>query len=243
MYAVIGKDTFVKLFCTSKSQIEELSLPIDPRLVSKVEELVKEGFQSSIIIKSLLDTYVRKELFAEEQAPSWNNRRFFPTQRDICNMIYSTRLKSFKSKYDQEKLLESIEEWKQDCPEDYFHFAPALQDPEADSSSSSQNHGSLFIYQSKWQRHLLSRYGGELCLLDATYRTTKYSVPLFFVCVKTNTDYAVVAVFASQFEDSSTICTALDILRKWNPGWTPTNFMVDYCEAEINALEKTFPGK
>ncbi|XP_071820563.1 uncharacterized protein [Apostichopus japonicus] len=238
---------FVKLPADSEHSfhtqdiIEELSMPIDPRITCKVQEYVMEGFQSSALIKSLLETYVRKELFAEEKCPSWNNRRFFPTQRDISNMIYSTRLKSLKSKYDQENLLGSIEEWRQESPEHRFHFAPVLEDKIADEASSAQRSGSLLVFQSQWQRHLLSRYGGELCLLDAMYRTTKYAVPLFFICVKTNTDYAVVAVFASQFEDSNTIVTALNIIREWNPGWSPSYFMVDNCEAEINALENTFP--
>ena len=43
-------------------------------------------------------------------------------------------------------------------------------------------------------------------------------------CVKTNVDYAVVAVFASQFEDSSTIITALSKLKEWNPDWNPPCF-------------------
>ncbi|KXJ14505.1 hypothetical protein AC249_AIPGENE21615 [Exaiptasia diaphana] len=50
----------------------------------------------------------------------------------------------------------------------------------------------LYVHQEKWQRDLLLKYGGEICLLDATYKTTKYAVPLFFLCVKTNSGYAVV---------------------------------------------------
>ena len=46
----------------------------------------------------------------------------------------------------------------------------------------------LFVYQSDWQRRLLSRYGNELVLLDATYRTTRYALPLFFFVVRTNID-------------------------------------------------------
>ena len=33
-------------------------------------------------------------------------------------------------------------------------------------------HSLLFIYQTKWQRRLFQRYGGEMLLLDATYKTT-----------------------------------------------------------------------
>ncbi|KAH3751265.1 hypothetical protein DPMN_185818 [Dreissena polymorpha] len=41
----------------------------------------------------------------------------------------------------------------------------------------------LFVHQSNAQKHLLERYGQEICLLDATYKTCKFDVPLFCVCV------------------------------------------------------------
>ena len=41
-------------------------------------------------------------------------------------------------------------------------------------------------FNKKWQKELLTRYGNTVTLMDATYKTTKYSIPLFFVCVKTN---------------------------------------------------------
>lgn len=37
----------------------------------------------------------------------------------------------------------------------------------------------LYVHQKKWQRDLL-KYGSEIFLLNATYKTTKYAVPLFF---------------------------------------------------------------
>ena len=36
------------------------------------------------------------------------------------------------------------------------------------------------------------KYGSEQCLLDATYRTTQYAVPLYFVAVQTNVGFCVV---------------------------------------------------
>ena len=49
-------------------------------------------------------------------------------------------------------------------------------------------HSLLFVYQTKWQRRLFQRYCGEMLLLDATYKTTRYVLPLFFLVVKTNVD-------------------------------------------------------
>ena len=56
----------------------------------------------------------------------------------------------------------------------------------------------LWVHQSKWQQELLARYGNTITLIDATYetiQTTKYDLALFFICVKTNVGYSVVAKF------------------------------------------------
>ena len=94
----------------------------------------------------------------------------------------------------------------------------------------------------KWQQELLMRYGNIICLLDVTYKTMQYELPLFFLCVKTNVGYSVVGEFISQIETAESIKEALVILQEWNPSWKPKYFMVDYCEAEITALENIFVG-
>ena len=40
----------------------------------------------------------------------------------------------------------------------------------------------LFVYQSKWQMDLIKRYGNEMILLDATYKTTRYLTFIFHGC-------------------------------------------------------------
>ena len=58
----------------------------------------------------------------------------------------------------------------------------------------------LLVHQEVWQQRLLSRYGSDLVLIDATYKTTKYALPLFFICVHTNVGYKVVAEFICENE-------------------------------------------
>ena len=89
---------------------------------------------------------------------------------------------------------------------------------------------------------MLQRYGNTICLLDATYKTTQYNLPLFFVCVRTNVGYIVVAEFVVETEDSEAVAEALKVLKSWNPKWNPSYFMVDYSESEILALEAVFAG-
>ena len=50
----------------------------------------------------------------------------------------------------------------------------------------------LYVHQEKWQRDLMRKYGSNICLMDATYKTTKYDIPLFFICVLTNNGYEIV---------------------------------------------------
>ena len=59
----------------------------------------------------------------------------------------------------------------------------------------------------------MNKYENHICLLDATYKTTKYVIPLFFVVVKINSDYQVVALFAVQNETTGAITEALGILK------------------------------
>ena len=100
----------------------------------------------------------------------------------------------------------------------------------------------LFVHQSFNQKWILEKYGNEICLLDATYKTTKYSIPLFFLAVKTNVDYQIAGSYAVQDETTDAISKAVAILKSWNNKWKPLAFMVDNCDEEITAIQEHFPG-
>ena len=48
-------------------------------------------------------------------------------------------------------------------------------------------------------------------MIDATYRTTKYDIPLFFLVVPTNVGYVVAAEFCVQSEGADDITEALKV--------------------------------
>ena len=52
--------------------------------------------------------------------------------------------------------------------------------------------------------------------------------------------YIVVSVFIPENEDTNSLIEALELIKSFNPGWQPNNFMVDFSLAEIAAIEKTF---
>ena len=216
-----------------------------------------------------INHFVRKELFADKECPPTTNRRFFPRKKDIRNHMYAATVKYRFSKIDQEQLEYRVGEWKKENPSDSFFFRPYVKDADYEERQEGNSHDVddvddvddadadnddikvnthstadhlLFIHQTANQKHLLQRYGNELVLLDATYRTTRYSLPLFFLAVKTNVDYQVVASFVIQDESTDSIKEALEILKGWNPEWQPSFCMTDFCEEEITAMEEVFPG-
>ena len=93
-----------------------------------------------------------------------------------------------------------------------------------------------------WPKQLQERYGNTMSMMDATYKTMKYELALFFLCVRTNVGYSVVAEFIVQEESAEKIAEALGVIKQWNPSWNPSFFMTDYSEAELLAIEQVFPS-
>ena len=69
------------------------------------------------------------------------------------------------------------------------------------------------VYQSNHIARLLQKYGNEMCLIDATYNTARYALQLFFLVVKTNVDYQVVAAFLTEGETRENITAALTKIK------------------------------
>lgn len=115
------------------------------------------------------------------------------------------------------------------------------EDSESDQEEQEFEQSLILIHQTLWQKEILTKYGNTMTLIDATYKTTKYDIPLFFITVRTNSGYTVVAEFIVQMETATHIQEALKILKKWNPNWNPRYIMCDYSEAEITAMEAAFP--
>ena len=79
--------------------------------------------------------------------------------------------------------------------------------------TSSPTDSFMFFYQSIHIARLLKKYGNEICLLVATYKMTRYVLPLFFLVVETNVDSKVVAAFLTEGETTENIIAALAIIK------------------------------
>ena len=79
--------------------------------------------------------------------------------------------------------------------------------------------------------------------MDVTYKTCKLALPLFFLVMKTNVGYSVIAEFIIQHEDRTLIAEALDILKeRWDKeGIKVDNFMINCPQSEENAIHGMFP--
>lgn len=224
-------------------------MPIDVRVKAYIRQQVADGIMNVAEVQRHAESFVKNNLFVNKRVPSRLNRRFFPSRRDVTNLIYRSRVALMHSMIDQENLIRKISDWVSDDSGDSFLFRPYTEDDSSASDvddfdvmmNSEGNLGLLIVHQTTWQKRLLCKYG-QMCLLDATYKTCRYAVPLFFLCVRTNVDYVVVATFVLQYEDCKSIVEALKVIASWNPTWSPEAFMVDYCEAEIKAIEEAFTG-
>ena len=78
--------------------------------------------------------------------------------------------------------------------------------------------------------------------MDATYKTARYALPLFFIVVKKNVDYQIVGTFVCEEESSENITEVLNISKDWNPDWKLLYFMTDYSDEEITSIKTLFPG-
>lgn len=197
---------------------------MDEKVAAKITQLVGEGIIDIHEVKKLIRHYVMHELF-KDSPPDPHDRAYFPVDTDIRNHIYMAKKALELSCLDQDNLRLKIEQWKTTDPDSTHFFRPYLlksdkcaspPSPDQPSKNIDMLAGSndtdnissitdrsnqyeqniLWIHQTKWQQELLERYGNTISLIDATtYKTTKYDLALFFICVKTNVGYAVAAEF------------------------------------------------
>ncbi len=176
---------------------------VDKKIIEKIGELVGEGMRYVEEMKRHLNVFVKDDLFRGKQQPERSNRRYFPKGRTIKNHMYNATIKSRLSAIDQDNVEEMISLWKNEERRagDKFYLRPynegsadvptstdedhdiddcedVIEDEQIVTKAKRQDGRLLFIPQTAWQSRLLARYGQDLSFLDATYKTTKYSLPL-----------------------------------------------------------------
>ncbi|XP_076028661.1 uncharacterized protein LOC143017738 isoform X2 [Oratosquilla oratoria] len=219
---------------------------VDKRVVDQIYALVNEGICNVDEVKHHLVSFVHDELFQQHNLPASNNRRFFPRRKDIQNHIYFAKQSTKFHKMDQANLAQLVENWRHEWYNTgKIHFLPCVAQSQVDDHESLvpvDSQSLLFVHQTDWQKCLLMRYGNHMCFLDAVHRTIKYTLPIYFVIVKTNVDYQIVGSFIVQEENKNSIISALEVIRDWMElSWNPKYFIVDKNASEEAALSEVFP--
>ena len=205
---------------------------MNEKVATKISEIVADGITDIPQVRSLLRHYVMHDL-CKDNPPNPNNRAYFPLDNDLRNHIYMAKRALQLSCIDQENAMLKIEQWRKTDPDSTHFFRPFIEGsagecpretapppaPENKTNGDEDNTtvhetGSykqqlLWVHQTDWQKQLLVRYANVISLMDAMYKTTKYELALFFICVRTNIGYSVVAEFIVQSESADNIEEAL----------------------------------
>ena len=99
-----------------------------------IHKLAGEGIRNVKEMQRALRLYVKTDLFADQQLPPLNSRRFFPEERDIRNHIYNATSQLRMSKVDQENVSLLIENWQKTKQDDFFLIRGYGRSPAADST-------------------------------------------------------------------------------------------------------------
>jgi hypothetical protein len=105
-------------------QAAGLQLRMDERVKHCITQLVADGIYSVSEVQRHAKMFVKNQLFAGQQLPSSLNRRYFPTRRDIMNLIYRTRIAQMHSHVDQGQgtSWQKLKNGRQNNPMTSFYF-------------------------------------------------------------------------------------------------------------------------
>ena len=211
-------------------------------------------------MKEKLNIYISQELYPGKAKPFYSNKRYYPTTGVIKTKMFNELVFQRLMMIDFPQIEELVTNIHNTNQEDQVYcrkfdgmndvlermsFNLSVEELVTDEVRVRQKISQqlfIFVHQTSFQRHLLKRYGNHVCFLDPVYRTIKYPLPLFFLMVKTNVDYQIVATFVVQDENMESIKEALEFIKSWNPEWKPKVFMVDNDSEEIATVQQCFPG-
>ena len=180
---------------------------VDEKVVKKISELTLEGVRKRGEMRRHLNNFVKNELFKGETPPPSYRRRYYPKRKDLDYYISKAKLENRLAKMDRDNIEQLIAKW-QTSTDHSFYFRKRAEvtsctktqdfadhsrqcaeleneeddiddDEEPEPQPLKTEQTLLLCYQTKEQKRLLLKYGNDMCLLDATYKTTRYALPLF----------------------------------------------------------------
>lgn len=209
---------------------------------------------SRVDIRTAVNDYVENRLFYKQELPDQARRKYYPTRKDINNIITRLRRLSQISIKDMTKIEESISKIKVQSNEILLEFVYNKDTEDVDQTekkmvptreieSKELAHFSL-IYQNSSQQELLVKYGNVLRLVEIPYIPEERSLhyKMFTLIVQTNIDYQVVCCIVVSKCKKTGLIEALHEVQEWNNSFSPNHFIIDYSEEIIVAASEVFPG-
>nr|XP_047122448.1 uncharacterized protein LOC124805945 [Hydra vulgaris] len=225
------------------SEAAGLIEPLDKRVNNFLREQIRSGCKGIRDLESIAEGYINLVILPTFSDNDFHRRQYTPSRRKLKNIIISEKLKNRYAEGDIwfEGLSKRIE--AQTVENDIDSQSDEEVEKVIKNLATHNTDGKMvFVYQSEKMKRLYRRYAEHFICLDATYKTTKYSLPLLFLVVRTNVNFQVVAIFVLQEETQVMIIKALTLIKSWNPDIEPKYAMVDFDEQEIYSLESVFPN-
>lgn len=130
----------------------------------------------------------------------------------------------------------------QELPHDWMEcLTQALKEKASYHVVPSRSSQCLVIIMTEKMKYMLKTYG-SVTLMDGTYKTSTWGLPVVILTVVNaqNTAYpACFAIVSSETNDS--IMELLLHVKQLVPEWVPETFMVDKSDAEMYAIKMIFP--
>ena len=171
--------------CHPTKGIMGFSQRVHSELIAKIQEFVSIGTVEPVEVQCLLKHHV-KHYMCVGNLPDPNDKAYYPSLDDIRNHIAKAKRALQFSVVDQENAQKLIEQQQKLSTDSHTYFRPyKCAKGDKDSQTYDQFEQTLlWVHQEQWQQQLMLTYGNTMCLMDATYKTTCYDLPLFlFVCV------------------------------------------------------------
>ncbi|KAL3185421.1 hypothetical protein MRX96_005444 [Rhipicephalus microplus] len=168
--------------------------PMNPEVSAKINMFVQHGTTSVTQVQKCLQFYVEHVLFAGKPNPPPSCRAFYPTREDIRSHIQSCIRKDRYSSVDQVNAGRLVEELQEKDPAGKYFFqpyknqrqdetlAPEINDEDniLEGMANKCEQTLMFCMQTAFMKMAMEKYSGDVVCLDATNKTTDYSLPLFF---------------------------------------------------------------
>ena len=207
-----------------------------PDVRAKLTSLLIDGIRDTDEMMALLKQYVETDLCATYSTkPHVDDRRYYPLRTDIRNAIaYDLKEKKVLIKPNEDQLMELFQQWAEiDPPDGHILYRPST------FSEVEGQQNLLLVYQSSNQNYLMRRYGTELLFVD---ESTAYGIPVFFLSVKTNCVYHVVAFFVMTVSNVASITEGLAAVKSWIPDVEPRFVVCDQDKQHSIAVQTTWPN-